>query len=250
MRQSSATSIEGVAASSTSSDASGATTFRLAAFTMAFCSMAYELILAQSATVLYGGTILRYSTMIGLFIVSLGLGAAYWAWRMQPPRPTTFWRIELTLSLVGLASPVLVFALEPLLADRALELGFTVACLAAFAIGWLSGMELPVLIALALPASDDAGQVPEGTRQLVGLDFLGTFLAGLIVPVVLYPELGLVGSVAVAGILNALVALGALHMAKDRSVGRWAATCITLLLAALCLLERQTVSGWLSERAF
>jgi spermidine synthase len=212
--------------------------------------MAYELVLAQSATVLYGGTILRYSTMIGLFIVSLGLGAAYWAWRSQPPRPTTFWRIELTLSLVGLASPMLVFALEPLLAHDTLELGFATACLAAFAIGWLSGMELPVLIALALPASDDAGQVPEGTRHLVGLDFLGTFLAGLIVPVVLYPELGLVGSVAIAGILNALVAVVALHMTQERSAWRWAATCLTLLLAVLFCLERQAVSGWLSERAF
>jgi spermidine synthase len=243
-------SIEGVAASSTSSDAPGATTFRLVAFAMAFCSMAYELVLAQSATVLYGGTILRYSTMIGLFIVSLGLGAAYWAWRTEPPRPTTFWWIELTLSLVGLASPMLVFALEPLFAHGDLELGFAAACLAAFVIGWLSGMELPVLIALALPTADDSGQVPEGTRRLVGLDFLGTFVAGLIVPVVLYPALGLVGSVATAGILNSLVAVVALRIAKERSAWRWAATCLSILLAALCCLERQAVSGWLSERAF
>ena len=48
--------------------------------------MAYELTLAQCLTVLHGDTIASYSLVIGCFVLSLGLGAAYWAKAAKPPR--------------------------------------------------------------------------------------------------------------------------------------------------------------------
>ena len=44
---------------------------------VAACSIIYELVYSQALTVLYGGTIARYSITIGLYLISLGLGSFF-----------------------------------------------------------------------------------------------------------------------------------------------------------------------------
>ena len=42
---------------------------------VAFCSIVYELLMAQTLTLLTGNSVLRYSTTIGLYLASMGIGA-------------------------------------------------------------------------------------------------------------------------------------------------------------------------------
>ena len=44
-------------------------------FILAFCSIVYELLLAQSLTAFLENTVLRYSITIGLYMFSMGYGA-------------------------------------------------------------------------------------------------------------------------------------------------------------------------------
>ena len=44
-------------------------------FILAFCSMAYELLLGQSLSAFMGNTVLRYSVTIGLYMLSMGIGS-------------------------------------------------------------------------------------------------------------------------------------------------------------------------------
>ena len=42
---------------------------------VAYCSIVYELLMAQTLSVLMGNTVMRYSITIGIYLASLGLGA-------------------------------------------------------------------------------------------------------------------------------------------------------------------------------
>ena len=44
-------------------------------FILAYCSIVYELTMAQSLSAFLGDTVLRYSTTIGLYLASMGIGA-------------------------------------------------------------------------------------------------------------------------------------------------------------------------------
>lgn len=220
------------------------------ALAMAFCGIVYELILAQCATILYGGTILRYSTMIGLFIASLGLGAALWAWRTREPTLLTFWRIEIALSIAGLTAPLLVFALAPYGREQAFDACYLVTCAEALLIGFLSGMELPVLVHVAAGArsAGAVGSSPAG--YLVGFDFLGTFAGALALPLLLYPTVGLVGATAVSGVLNALISVAVLVMQRSRRAGLWMTSAAVVGASATIFLWRLEITQLFSARTF
>ena len=50
---------------------------------VAFCSIVYELIFSQALTVIFGGTVIRYSMTIGLYLFSLGIGAFLYNWILK-----------------------------------------------------------------------------------------------------------------------------------------------------------------------
>ena len=220
------------------------------AFAMAFASMAYELLLAQCTVVLYGGTVVRYSTMIGLFIFSLGMGAAQWAWSDRIPKHKTFWRIEAVLSFLGLLMPCAVFLADPFLRQFFPQAGFALALIFSVTIGWLAGMELPVLLMLLESQNPGSNQSGSLTKNIVGLDFLGTFVATIIVPVVSYPMLGIVGTSALAGGLNGV--LGWVVGRHDGEAGVFfhATTFMLLVFSMLGFMWRDEVALWLANIAY
>ncbi len=80
----------------------------LITFIVAFCSIVYELLMAQTLSLLTGNSVLRYSTTIGLYLASLGLGA-FLCTNKRLVRPVeTLWKVEILLSLIGGAAVVLL----------------------------------------------------------------------------------------------------------------------------------------------
>ncbi len=228
------------------------------AFAMAFASMAAEILLAQCTTILYGGTVLRYSTIIGLFVFSLGMGSAFWAWSSREPSPNTFWGIEISLAWLGLLLPIFVFPMDHIMAALGVHslfgpnfpMGYVTALAIAVVIGWLAGMELPVLLMVRNKTTRDQRQTLKWTRYMVGLDFVGTVAATFLVPVVLYPALGIVGTAAIAGGLNAV--LGWL-IGESRGAETLVLQCQTVFLVAASFavfIWREDISLWLSTQAF
>jgi spermidine synthase len=226
------------------------------AFLMAFASMSYELLLAQSSTILYGGTVVRYSTIIGLFIFSLGMGAAHWAWSHRVPTASTFWRLELALAWLGIALPLVVFPMDALAREwlgaslAGVQVGYLAALLLTLAVGWLSGMELPVLLLLSEAHSADAGGGSLG-RRLVGLDFLGTVAATVVVPLLGYPHLGIVGTASLASGLNGLLGwwVGGRHGGRS-CVALRLSSALSVGVSLLLFCMRDEVGAWLASEAF
>lgn len=139
---------------------------------VAFCSMAYELCLAQTVSVLYGDTFQRYCVSIGFFLAGLSIGA----WLVQTgthllarlPEPLRSWAavfviLEVALCLLGAWSPAILVLLDsgvnhaPQLVSALTGVvfsfdlsgvGLMCAYLISGLIGVLSGMEIPVLAGL------------------------------------------------------------------------------------------------------
>jgi spermidine synthase len=219
--------------------------FGLSALVVAFSSMAYELALAQSIAVIYGDTITSYSLAIGFFVLGLGLGAAYWAKLPRPPTLTGFWGIEMVLAILGAVAPFLIFWSE-FGGDGVLPWGMLSGLGLALAIGIFSGMEIPLLIALAHPRSEREFRT---TRLIVGLDFMGTFAAAAIVPLILFVSVGLVGVPLIGALLNVLLAGIALAF-SNRSPMRVVATLAVGVGLVLALTRVSAIETYLAAGVF
>jgi spermidine synthase len=187
----------------------------LAAVTLvvAFCSMVYELLLAQTLSATMGNTNFRYNLTIGLYLASLGLGAFLFGRRKSTDDTALLVDVELLLSIIGSTAPVAVLAVDAAAhaASDALGVPFTAPALqlAVHAanhgliviIGLLSGYELPLLMAIGAQSTHGTG------HQVLITDYAGTLLAAIAFPLWLLPSLGVFGVAATAGLLNVLTAL-------------------------------------------
>lgn len=176
-------------------------------FVVAFCSIAYELVYSELLRVVFGGTVVRYSVTIGLFLFSLGVGAFLFD-RLDPDE-RDFFRVEVGLALVGPLGLVYVVLLnaaivprpwtggiDPLLAQGLLVLSHLPIVL----VGVLSGLEVPFLASMI----DTEGSA---FSEVLGVDYVGSLAGTVVWALVLYPSLGLVAAVFLLGLLNALAAL-------------------------------------------
>ena len=212
-----------------------------ATFVLAFCSMVYELLLSQTLAAFLGNTVLRYSVTVGLYMLSMGIGALL-VQRTALRRPLFLLQgVEVGLTLLGGASVVSLFLLDAWGLPHALLslLGHTYIV----AIGVLTGLELPLLIELARRAKGIERD------RVLGVDYLGAFAGTLAFAFYFYPEAGLIPTALSLATLNALVGLSLVrHLGSvrvpDRAPHRRLAAIQAVLLCAgfVCLLNARTIS--------
>lgn len=153
---------------------------------VAFLGMIYELVLAYGLSAVVGGTYQQYALTVGLFTLTLGLGALIFEKRPQwfsSPRRFSLLQF-LIAALAGLAAwwtLFLGFSLVPSVDRATLQL---ILLIPMAAIGIVTGAELPWLMR-SHPA--------QAQSVILGFDFLGMFLATLLFPLLLLPGLGATG---------------------------------------------------------
>ena len=170
-------------------------------FVVAFCSIVYELIYSEMLRVLYGGTVLRYSITIGLFLFSLGVGAFCYRYLSDVER--NFFRVEVALAVVGPLGLLLMVGVNSAPAVQfpgKYELALVVSHLPIVVVGVLSGLEIPFLSELI-----DGGE--DSFSEVLGVDYFGSLVGTVVYALVLYPTLGLVTAIFLLGFANAVVAL-------------------------------------------
>lgn len=208
--------------------------------------MSYELILAQTVSLLYGSTLLNYTLIIGVFICSLGIGAAWHAWRGVQASRHTFWAIEALLAVIGCSGPFVILGVDYLFSATAPWMILPGSALVAGAIGFLSGMEIPVVIDLVKSEIPDELAASERIRLIIGLDFLGTFAAAATVPILLFPSVGLIRAVALTAFVNAglalVIGLGLVERQKRSSWGAVTVMMVTLLVLAVLATKSSKIS--------
>ena len=211
-------------------------------FVLAFCSITYELLLGQTLSAFLGNTVLRYCVTIGLYMLSMGIGAML-ANRRALRRPVrSLQQVEILLTVLGGASVMSLF-----LADGAGTPGWALALGAhvlVIVIGVLTGLEIPLLIearAHAGSARSDGAQ--GGTAQgdsghageVLGIDYAGAFAGTVLFALWFYPRLGIVPTAFGVASLNALMGL-VLGLIGDRGPDGTRLRSVPLIAAQGALL--------------
>ncbi|SEQ85190.1 spermidine synthase [Natrinema salaciae] len=234
-----------------------------ATFVVAFCSIAYELVYSELLTVFFGGTVLRYSITIGLYMFSLGVGSVLSAQLGEPE--SNFLRTEVYLAVAGPAGAVAIVGLNslPSLSGSVPEqLVLALSHVPILVVGVLSGFEVPLLTDLVEDREDTifaslgrlyprrivrgvlgvffaVGEPDERSfSEVLGVDYLGSLAGTVVYALVLYPRFGIVVSVFALGLLNAVAALGfaawtfsgSTRSLSRPTTGRWRVVLVVGLL--------------------
>lgn len=174
----------------------------LCTFTLALCSIVYELLLGQILSAFLGNTVLRYSVTIGLYMASMGVGALLAKRRVLEKPLYSLQAVELALSLIGAGSLSLLFMIHSIGIDGIVFSLFAHSLI--IVIGLLTGLELPLLFAV--------GKAARGSDRniVLGVDYIGAFAGTLLFAFVLYPELGLFAASFLIASLNAITGVALL----------------------------------------
>jgi spermidine synthase len=172
-------------------------------FVVAACGLLYELAAGAIASYLLGDSILQFSTIIGTYLFAMGIGS--WLSRyFERQLPAHFLRIELLVGLIGGLLPAVLFIANAYAPQsfRFLLYGMVVL------VGILVGLEIPLVMRILKRNV----QFKDVVSQVLTFDYLGALAVSVAFPLVLVPQLGLVRTGLLFGLLNAAVALWALWL--------------------------------------
>ena len=175
----------------------------LSVFVVASCGLAYELIAGALASYLLGDSVTQFSTIIGTYLFSMGIGS-YLSRFFERQLPAHFLRIELLVALVGGALPALLFVANAWLPGAFRFLLYTLVLL----VGTLVGLEIPLVMRILKRNV----ALKDLVSQVLTFDYLGALAVSVAFPLLLVPKLGLVRTGLLFGLMNATVALWALWL--------------------------------------
>ncbi|MGZ3475711.1 MAG: polyamine aminopropyltransferase [Polyangiales bacterium] len=182
-----------------------ATLLLVTVLVIATCGLVYELLASTLASYVLGDAVLQYSTVIGVYLSAMGIGA-WLSGHVEKEVARTFVDVEIGVALVGgVSAPVLFLAFAHLS-------WFRLALYAiVLVIGTLVGMEIPLLLRIlrARYAFKDL------VARVLTVDYVGALVGSLAFPIFLVPKLGLVRSSLCIGAVNALTAIGSTFLLKD-----------------------------------
>jgi spermidine synthase len=172
-------------------------------FVVAACGLVYELAAGALASYLLGDSILQFSTVIGCYLFAMGVGS--WLSKFFDRQlPAHFLRIELLVALAGGLLPAALF-----LANAYMPGSFRWVLYGLVAtVGILVGLEIPLVMRI-LKRNVAFKDV---VSQVLTFDYLGALAVSVAFPLILVPQLGLVRTGLLFGLLNAAVAVWALWL--------------------------------------
>ncbi|NDC36977.1 MAG: polyamine aminopropyltransferase [Proteobacteria bacterium] len=169
----------------------------ISAFAVATCGLIYELIAATLASYLLGDSVTQFSTVIGVYLFAMGVGS-YLSKFCRGNLVATFIKVEVLLALLGGSSAALLFLLFEYAGSFRVAL-YTIV----FVVGMLVGLEIPLLMRIL----KDKLKFEDVVARVLSFDYLGALVASILFPIVLAPQLGLVRTSFLFGILNCFVGL-------------------------------------------
>ena len=205
-------------------------------FIVASCGLAYELIMAALASYLLGDSILQFSSIIGVYMFAMGIGAHLTRYIKDKDALSRFIEIEILIGVIGGISALLLFVLFGFSAApfRSILYGLVLV------VGIVTGMELPLVMRVLNLRQVEFKEV---VSRVLTFDYLGALAVSLLFPLILAPKLGMARSALLFGILNTVVALMTARLFKS-SLTRYKRLClrgnlVLMLLMGLFLYANQ-----------
>ncbi len=172
---------------------------------IATCGLVYELLASTLASFVLGDAVMQYSTVIGVYLSAMGIGA-WLSGRVEGGVARTFVEIEIAVALVGgLSAPVLFMAFAHLSWFRVVLYAIVLV------IGILVGMEIPLLLRILR----ERYAFKDLIARVLTVDYLGALVGSLAFPIFFVPKLGLVRTSLVIGGINALTAIGSTFLLAE-----------------------------------
>ncbi|MEY2953926.1 MAG: hypothetical protein RLZZ401_2013 [Pseudomonadota bacterium] len=192
-------------------------------FVIAACGLVYELAAGALASYLLGDSVLQFSTVIGSYLFAMGIGS-YLSRFFERQLPAHFLRIELMVALAGGLLPALLFVAN---AYAPHSFRFLLYALVGL-VGVLVGLEIPLVMRIL--KRDVA--LKDLVSQVLTFDYLGALAVSVAFPLLLVPQLGLIRTGLLFGLMNAAVALWALYLFRQelRRFAAHATACALTLL--------------------
>lgn len=218
-------------------------------FLVAACSILYELIIAQAISFMAASTVKRYSVTIGLYLVSMGL-AAFFCNKIFKKQNQWFSliKIEGLLTLCGSLAVVGVYFAHAFY--RFLEFQgffgstasfFLLVSFVIIIIGFLTGLELPLLIKAANGLSKK-----KITNRILGLDYFGSLAGAVAFPLWLHANFELITISFLTALLNAFIALSIFLIFRKTFRNSFLKKALVALIFFLPIIGLVN-TGWLQQ---
>lgn len=212
-------------------------------FVIATCGLVYELLAGTISSYLLGDSVYQFSLVIGLFMAAMGLGS-YLSRFIGEQLLEPFIVVQLMIALVGGTSALVLFHAFSVLDNYTAFLFLELVL-----IGALVGVEIPLVIRIL----QDQHALKVNVSNVLSLDYIGALFASLLFPLVLVPQLGLIRTSVLFGMMNALVAAMAVwifraELPRRLPLGIGLGVCMLILLSAL--LKADGILGYFESRLF
>jgi spermidine synthase len=213
-------------------------------FVVAACGLLYELAAGAIASYLLGDSILQFSTIIGAYLFAMGVGS--WLSRYLERQLTAqFLRIELLVALFGGLMPAGLFAVNAYAPQ-----GFRFILYAwVMLLGILVGLEIPLVMRILKRHT----QLKDLVSQVLTFDYLGALAVSVAFPLLLVPNLGLIRTGVLFGLMNAVVAVWAMWLFRFELRAKLAhgmAAGLTLLVLLTTWLGADTVTTLTEDKFY
>ena len=222
----------------------------------ACASILYELLLAQTLSTTMGNTALRYNTTIGLYIAAMGFGALLYKKFIKRDVLEEFIKIELILSLIGGAAPILAlvfdFSFNKIANGNGISFFsnwiqmplFTMNHLLIIGIGFLSGLELPLLIDMGKKFDKRKGSF------VLAYDYFGTLIGAVLFPIVIIPQLHIFTIGYVVSIMNIVMAFAVMSRFKVKNNKYKVFIVLMLIMWILLLLNASSINEVIIQKFY
>ena len=194
-------------------------------FVIAVSGLIYELLAGALSSYLLGDSVYQFSLVIGLFMTAMGLGA-YLSRFIEKNLERAFVITQIALGVSGGLSALLLFYVFTYLDNYSAFL-----FLICIIIGTLMGLEIPLITRIL----QHHRLLQFNISNVLTFDYIGALVAALLFPLVLVPQLGLMSTALVFGLLNLVVAGMAYYLFRqqiEQGIGRVA---VSMMVSAIVL---------------
>ncbi|QDK43171.1 polyamine aminopropyltransferase [Bacteriovorax stolpii] len=215
----------------------------LSVFVISTCGLIYELIAAALASYLLGDSITQFSTVIGVYLFSMGIGS-YLSKFLNKNLLEKFIQIEILIGVVGGFSASILFVSFEYVTSFKIIL-YSLLSLT----GILVGVEIPLLMRILQTHFEFKDLV----SKIFTFDYIGALIASIMFPLFLVPHLGFVKTAFLFGIINLLVAVWTLTIFKDKI--KWInahrlSAIFFLLVLAVGFVESERIVSFAESASF
>lgn len=173
-------------------------------FVISTCGLIYELSAGTIASYLLGDSVTQFSTVIGVYLFSMGVGA-FFSRYFKKGLVSAFIQVEILTGFVGGFSSAILFLCFGF-ADSFRLILYAIVLIT----GTLVGLEIPLIMRILKRRLEFKDLV----SRIFTFDYIGALLASLIFPLLMVPYLGLIRTAMLFGIMNAVLALYLCHYYK------------------------------------